>query len=253
MSEMNAMNCAEFGDVAAELALGVLTGRERADALAHLEHCDACRERVRQLTATGEQLLALLPAAEPPAGFETRVMERLGLAEPSRRPVRPPRERARGRAGTKRTFGKINSGTRRMLAAAAVAVVVAGSVLGGWGLHAAASAPAKPALTTAALLSADHQNAGEVFLYNGDPRWMYMSVDLDDSGNGTVTCQLIGADGRVTNVGSFRLSDGYGSWGSPSWVGGSALVGARLLAANGTVLATASFPKLSRTYPADSA
>ena len=30
MSELNEMGCREFSDVAAELALGVLTGRERA-------------------------------------------------------------------------------------------------------------------------------------------------------------------------------------------------------------------------------
>ena len=34
MSEVNGMSCAEFHDSAAELALGVLTGRERAEALA---------------------------------------------------------------------------------------------------------------------------------------------------------------------------------------------------------------------------
>ena len=44
MSELNEMGCAEFAGVAAELALGVLTGRERARALAHLDRCDACRE-----------------------------------------------------------------------------------------------------------------------------------------------------------------------------------------------------------------
>ena len=82
MSELNEMGCDEFADVAAELALGVLTGRERAQAIAHLDHCDACRENVRQLTMTGEELLGLLPASEPPAGFETRVMERIGLAAP---------------------------------------------------------------------------------------------------------------------------------------------------------------------------
>ena len=56
MSELNDMTCAELADVAAELALGVLTGRERAVAIAHLDTCDACREHVRQLMATGEQL-----------------------------------------------------------------------------------------------------------------------------------------------------------------------------------------------------
>ncbi len=83
MSELNDMTCAELADVAAELALGVLTGRERAVAIAHLDKCDACREDVRQLMATGEQLLELLPPAEPPAGFETRVLERLGLPVPA--------------------------------------------------------------------------------------------------------------------------------------------------------------------------
>src|SRR5580704_8407078 len=83
MSELNDMTCAELADVAAELALGVLTGRERAMAIAHLDRCDECREHVRQLMATGEQLLELLPPAEPPAGFETRVLERLGLPTPA--------------------------------------------------------------------------------------------------------------------------------------------------------------------------
>ena len=87
MSEVNEMGCAEFADAAAELALGVLTGRERARALAHLDRCEACRENVRQLTVTGEELVGLLPAIEPPAGFETRVMERLGLGTPA--PARP--------------------------------------------------------------------------------------------------------------------------------------------------------------------
>ena len=88
MSELNEMGCAEFAGAAAELALGVLTGRERARALAHLDWCDTCRENVRQLTVTSEELVGLLPAIEPPAGFETRVMERLGLATPAPAPAR---------------------------------------------------------------------------------------------------------------------------------------------------------------------
>ncbi len=88
MSELNEMGCREFSDISAELALGVLTGRERAQALAHLDHCASCREEVRQLTATGEGLLGLLPSVEPPAGFEARVMDRLGLAPPAPSPER---------------------------------------------------------------------------------------------------------------------------------------------------------------------
>ena len=86
MSEQNEMSCDEFADVAAELALGVLTGRERAQAVAHLDECDSCREHVRQLSLTGEELLGLLPSQEPPEGFESRVMAGLGMA--TRRPKR---------------------------------------------------------------------------------------------------------------------------------------------------------------------
>src|SRR5579875_3280369 len=82
MSELNEMGCTEFADAAAELALGVLTGRERARAIAHLDPCDACRANAPQLTPTGEDLLGLLPAAEPPAGFEPRVMKRLAPGTP---------------------------------------------------------------------------------------------------------------------------------------------------------------------------
>src|SRR5580704_12437920 len=82
MSEQNQMSCGEFADVAAELALGVLTGRERAFAVAHLDQCDSCREYVRQLSLTGEEMLGLLPSREPSEGFESRVMARLGVAAP---------------------------------------------------------------------------------------------------------------------------------------------------------------------------
>src|SRR6202167_1151266 len=139
MSEVNEMGCAEFAGVAAELALGVLTGRERARALAHLDRCDTCRENVRQLTVTGEELVGLLPAIEPPAGFETRVMERLGLGMPGPAPVPGP-QLSPGRRFGPELADWIGSGwtgrggvsrPRRILAAAAVAVAVIAAGLGG--------------------------------------------------------------------------------------------------------------------------
>jgi hypothetical protein len=233
MSELNSMSCAEFHDSAAELALGVLTGRERAEALAHLDHCEACREHVRQLATIGEEMLGLLPAAEPPAGFETRVMDRLGLSVPAPQPLRHRRRRPAWGHGFS---------PRRALAAAAVVAALLGAALGGWGLHASTAPAASSALTSATMISADdHGNVGEVYVFNGDQHWMYMSVDLE-SGNSTVICQLVDSNGHVTTVGSFRLADGYGSWGSPAWTGNGPPVGARLVTANGTVLATASFP-----------
>jgi len=232
MSDLTDMSCAAFADVAAELALGVLTGRERAEALAHLDHCEACREHVRQLTMTGEELLALLPSREPPAGFETRVMDRLGLSVPA--PRRIPASRPR-------LIPK--SRPRQLLAAAAVTVAVVASGVGGWGLRAATTSPAAAwsPLSSAALLSARHENVGEIFYYDGKPSWVYMSVNMD-SGTGTVICQLESTDGKITNAGSFRLRNGYGSWASTGTVGRGELAGARLVTADGRILATATLP-----------
>ncbi len=228
MSELTDMSCEEFAQVAAELALGVLTGRERARAIAHLDRCDTCREHVRQLSLTGEEMLGLLPSVEPPAGFETRVMGRLGHTTAAKRP----------------------KWTRLMLAAAAVSLAAVACGLGGWGLRDAISAPspgsstAQATLRSAALLTSAHQTAGRIFLYKGDPRWLYMDVDIDTgagAGNGTVICQLEASGGRMVTVGSFRLDGGYGWWGSPDPIKAASVTGARLTSLNGTVLATASF------------
>jgi hypothetical protein len=246
MSELNEMECEEFTNLAAELALGVLTGRERAGAIAHMDLCDACRENVRQLTMTGEELLSLLPASEPPLGFETRVMERLGLAAPEPRDA--DRERAAGNGSWIGRIGRGRKGrvgragrparARRLLTVAAVALTVVASGLGGWGLSAAFSSPARTLLSSAALVSAAHHTAGEIFFYNGHPHWMYMSVELG-AGDGTVTCQVVGRDGQVMTLGTFRLAGGYGSWGGPAPRDHGPFTGARLIAADGTVLATA--------------
>ena len=264
------MTCAHVHDVAAELALGALTGRERAGAIAHLERCRVCREDVRQLMATGGQLLELLPPAAPPAGFETRVLQRLGTpaspegqsgprplpwAEDEHRPRRrgpptdsgrPCRDRPSSGTGTGTATGP--GGTRppgrvrRALAATAMGLAVIAAGLGGWRIAVGASPSSSAAarLTSASLLSATRGSVGNVFLYSGKPRWLYMDVNLG-SGNDSVTCQVVGEDGRASTIGSFRLEDGYGAWGSPDTGNVGVPTGARLLAANGTVLATATF------------
>ena len=77
-------------------------------------------------------------------------------------------------------------------------------------------------------------------LYQGNPRWLYMSVEMTPS-NGAVTCQVVGTDGRVTTIGTFQLANGYGAWGSPDPGYLGPLRGARLVTADGALLATATF------------
>jgi hypothetical protein len=69
-----------------------------------------------------------------------------------------------------------------------------------------------------------------------------MSVELG-TGQGPVTCQLVTAHGKVSTLGSFWLTDGYGAWGSPAPANVADVTGARLVSATGAVLATASITR----------
>ncbi|MGI5373063.1 hypothetical protein ACQEV2_02115 [Streptomyces sp. CA-251387] len=260
---MTDRDCAWLRAVADELALGILPGQERAEALAHLDRCPTCRGHVEQLTLVADGLLSLVPGSEPPAGFETRVMDGLRLNRPARR--------RRPRAGA---------------AVAAAAAIALGFGFGGWAVGTAiegASAPSSRSsqppgsehgLLAASLLAPDDRPVGRIFAYTGSPGWVYMSVDLgrdwsgsdsqtaDGSGSdsrageeseaagsydgypeaGMVSCRLERADGTSVPIGEFALDEaGRGHWGAPTRVDPDTVSGARLLDADGSVLATAHF------------
>ncbi|GGX46985.1 hypothetical protein GCM10010321_74550 [Streptomyces chartreusis] len=221
---MSGMECERLRELDAELALGVLPARERAEAVAHLDRCPDCREHIERLTTVGDGLLALLPGAEPPVGFESRVVRALGAA-----PARKPRRH------------------RLRLAAAAVATALACG-FGGWAVGTAVeAAPPPPAQRThdglrEASLVSEGREVGRIYAHSGDEGWVYMSVDLDGAGRGPVRCVLVHADGSTASAGSFPLKDGYGYWATPTGTDPASLTGARLVAADGSVLATAAFP-----------
>ncbi|MFG3345034.1 hypothetical protein ACGF1Z_08195 [Streptomyces sp. NPDC048018] len=224
---MSVVECARLRDLGAELALGVLPARERAEAVAHLDRCADCREYVGQLTAVGDGLLGLLPEAEPPVGFESRVA----------RVLNPPPVPARRRRG------------RVRLALAALAAALACG-FGGWAVgttvESAPPAVERPAGLLETALVAQGHPVGRIYAHPGSGRgaggWVYMSVDLAGAGPGPVRCLLVRADGSAVPVGSFPLRDGYGYWGAPAEVDPATVTGARLLGPDGTVLATARFP-----------
>ena len=208
----------------AELGLGVLTGRERAQAIAHLQHCDQCRARVDGMASTSDELLRLLPGQQPPPGFSAQVTSRLRQA--AQAPVKSRRS--------------------RVLTAAAVLVLVVAAGVAGWGSH-ASTEPTGPAgraapatLRTAALYTPGHEDIGKVFLHPGAQTWMFTDVDLDIKDT-TIVCQLIDQAGRVITVGSFRLLKGDGYWGSPEPDQPAMITGARLITTSGVLLATATF------------
>jgi hypothetical protein len=246
MIQYGRLTCVEFMDLAPELALGILAARERAAAMAHVQDCSSCHEQVRQFVRAADGLLELVPSGEPPAGFETRVLQRIGLRPVELRP-RTPRRFLR----------------RASLAAAAAATAFAAGI-GGWvigqppgGTEPAVTAPGPhPGVQLSAATLAmpgptgapDHTVGppiGRAFAYGGNPPWVYMSVDADQLAgriDGTLWCQVQRGDGSTTTIGSFRVSDGYGQWGGAYPAGSAPITGLRLLTSNGTVVATTTFP-----------
>src|ERR1700722_8219072 len=72
-----------FSDNLAELALGILTGRERAATLAHVDSCPRCAEELEQLAHAADAVVSVAPEIEPTMGFEVRLFGRMGLEDPA--------------------------------------------------------------------------------------------------------------------------------------------------------------------------
>ncbi|MFK0024819.1 anti-sigma factor family protein [Streptomyces sp. NPDC090798] len=243
----NDMTCEKLREIGAELALGILPGRERAAAVAHLDRCADCREYVEQLTLVGDGLIGLLPGCEPPVGFETRVAQALTHATPPQ----DGRSRARASGARRRGFG----GRLRLRLASAVAALVLAIGFGGWAIGTeienVVAGASRSAGDEADLLHGDltsvaapRQSAGEVYAHTGSPGWIYLTVDLTQAHSrysGMVSCLLERRDGGTVRMGTFTLHEGRGFWGGPTPVDPAALSGARLTAPDGTVLATAGF------------
>jgi len=216
--------CEEYGEELAELALGVLTGRDRARVLSHVESCPRCAEELEILSRTADSVVRAAPDMEPPLGFEVRLFERMGLAD-----VAPRRRRFRPSRWVPAVVG---------VAAAALAL--------GLGLSLTSSTPtptvtAQPQgshrVVTAAL--AEHgMTVGHVMAVNGAKPWISMMLD-DSAAHGTVTCVVVTDDGKTHHVGTFEAEKGYGAWIAPLPVDPSSVRTAELESPSGTVIATA--------------
>jgi len=166
------------------------------------------------MQSVGNQLLDLVPGTEPPLGFDRRVLSR----------VRPAPSRIRRRY--------------RMIAtlAAAAAIAVAATL----GADATHTPRPTPAVLASAVLYQGKQPVGQVDVYPGHPSWVGVTLRLPTA-DGSVTCEMVGYNGTVTDIGSFGLSYGRGSWFAQYPKGSSGLAGVRLLDGKGNLVASAQF------------
>jgi hypothetical protein len=231
---MTELSCAQCHELASELALGVLGGRERADAIAHLSRCPRCQYRVAALATTAARLVELVPETDAPPGFDQRVIA--AITPPAPGP----------------------SLARRGLPVAALALT--GALLAGGGWVFGQLLPVQPAglpvrtvqvqpvadVMVSPLIAGDRE-IGQAYVYPNDPSWFYVSITDDPTGSGssgastTVTCELVRQDGSTVTLGTFPLRHGHADWATRTPIDSRTVDGAKLTTDTGLTLASAHF------------
>lgn len=171
------MTCADVDLLAGEAAFGLVSGAERAELLAHLDTCDRCRALVLELAEVADAVVVAGPEAEPPSGFEQRVLAQFDVVRPRRRwPV---------------VVGSV---------AAAVLLVVA------FGLGRTGSGSSQ--FREVAMQTPSGRTVGEAYLHSGSPSWVFADVP-GWTGDGTkFQLEVTLADGTTMHD-----TGGAGSWG----------------------------------------
>ena len=191
-------DCSHVTNLAPELALGTAAGEERAAALEHLSTCASCRRVVNELSALTDEIVALAPAHEPPAGFENRVLDRLSEEFPRRR---------------RRWVGPA-------IAAALGAVAATLALLVAFDDDRDIASQYRRALDLAhgeyfgvrPLVGDEQAQEGYVFVYQGSPSWFFLTLDDSQPGPYRVTLEM--RDGTDVDLGTFELEEGKRSWGT---------------------------------------
>lgn len=195
--------CAETWPALPELALGVADGEERALALDHLAECPGCRRELEELSALTDDLLALVPERQPPAGFEALVLERVKAEQAPARPRRGWRRRR-----------PLAFAAAALAGAAAMAVALTLSYSSDRRLAAQYRAALQGAngqyFASARLHTPDGRQVGTVFGYQGSPSWLFYTLDGRPV-TGVYSEQIVTRSGRWITLPRFRLV--AASWG----------------------------------------
>ena len=231
---MHDLTCAEVADAAPRFALDILEPQARADVAAHLLRCPTCRVEVSGMQESAARLLDVgaddrrgLPWAEEPYGPP----DWPGPSEQSGgRPVAPGRRRL-----------------RLVLTLAAAALLMVGTTFGPEIQQ--ASSRTGPLVARADILAGDRQ-VGTVSIFAGSgsgstARVPALEIVVEGLAGPRVTCELVGADGRVTPLGTIRLYGGRATWATgyrlstPGSTGSRAPADILLLDTSGHVVARA--------------
>src|ERR1700752_1608326 len=199
------MRCEEIRELAADVALEIADGEQRAEVLRHISTCAECRSLIDELSEVTDELLMLAPVEGPPVGLESRVVERLELRTPRRRAAR-------------RTFW-------RVLPPVAAAAVTAVALIAVYHddhqtadrYRATLEQAGGSAFEAGPLRGPAGQRSGVAFGYEGSPSWVFVTVHPAYR-NQVSTAELVTQAGRTIRLPRFELA-ADGPWGGAIPVG----------------------------------
>jgi hypothetical protein len=214
---MSALSCPEVRELAPELALGIVAGPDRAEALQHASECGPCRVLVGDLAEAADALPLLAAEAEPPAGFEERVLATL----------KAPRRRNRRRIAA----------IVAVAAAAAAIVSIVGVRIVESTQEPSRSVSAASDVRSAQMTGTNGLDVGDVFVSNGRPSTVVVNVDY------WVPAGSYGIEFRTgsteKHLGDVNITNGRGSWGGVATLPNAATGSIVLVGADGAVVCEA--------------
>jgi hypothetical protein len=210
------VSCEQVRALAADLAIGIADGQERDAALRHAATCTECRLLVSELSSVVDDLLLLAPSHEPPPGFASRTLARITASSPQ-----PGRRATRG--ALRRTAGR-----RPWMARVAVAAAIAAALaLGAGAVYQGTSGDRRLADSYRAVLAQGHGSffaaaplrspagiLGSAYGYQGQPSWLFATLNQPTAQPEHYEVQLITRDGRHLSLGETVLGGTHRTWGA---------------------------------------
>lgn len=190
---MIAGSCETVRECIPELALGRVDGAERAEVLLHVHGCARCQAILDEHSGVADLLAQLAPEAEPPAGFDRRV---LGAV----------------RGSTGREWRSIRRRALVVGGVAAAAAILSLTIVRVVDANRVSEQASAPALRTAPMVGDGGLPVGRVVVSVGNPASAVVTINyaLPD---GAYELQLTADDGTVTRgVGTLEVAAGRGAW-----------------------------------------
>jgi len=243
------LTCADARDLLPDLALGMLSGDDRAGIIDHLGTCPACAAEAGELSGVVDDILLVAPEVDPPAGFESAVLARIERADRLEPGGRAPHAAPARRAAPARPAWRRPRVLVGAIAATVVLVTgVGAAVVAGRGSESRLDEQYAQTLRTlggkelrAAPLAAHGETWGAAFVYEGRTSWVFVSMSWD-APDGDYRVMLDRSDGPSAMVGHVHLVGGAGSTGMT--VGNTHTVTAvRVVDPAGRTLCTATLPE----------